>query len=63
MNGKEDLVIKGLDATKSKLDEFLLLFDQDTVAKIKAQVQEENELNIKEFDPNLGDIINLPPPS
>jgi hypothetical protein len=63
MNGKEDLVIKGLDATKSKLDEFLLLFDQDTVAKIKAQVQEENELNIKEFDPSLGDILNLPPPS
>jgi len=63
MNGKEDLVIKGLDATKSKLDEFLLLFDQDTVSKIKAQLQEENELNIKEFDPNLGDIINLPPPS
>jgi hypothetical protein len=63
MNGKEDLVIKGLDATKSKLDEFLLLFDQDIVAKIKAQVQEENELNIKEFDPSLGDIINLPPPS
>ncbi|MGK3735489.1 MAG: hypothetical protein ACI8RD_002371 [Bacillariaceae sp.] len=63
MNGKEDLVIKGLDATKSKLDEFLLLFDQDIVTKIKAQVQEENELNIKEFDPSLGDIINLPPPS
>jgi len=63
MNGKEDLVIKGLDATQIKLDEFLLFFDETTLKKIKAQVQEENELNIKEFDESLGGIINLPPPS
>jgi len=63
MNGKEDLVIKGLDATQVKLDEFLLFFDEATLKKIKAQVQEENELNIKEFDESLGMIINLPPPS
>lgn len=63
MNGKEDLVIKGLDATQVKLDEFLLFFDEATLKKIKAQVQEENELNIKEFDESLGTIINLPPPS
>mmetsp|Transcript_13210 Transcript_13210/g.13019 ORF Transcript_13210/g.13019 Transcript_13210/m.13019 type:complete len:155 (+) Transcript_13210:492-956(+) len=63
MNGKEDLVIKGLDATQVKLDEFLLFFDEATLKKIKAQVQEENELNIKEFDESLGVIINLPPPS
>ena len=63
MGGKEDLVLKGLEAAQVKLDEFLGFFDESTIAKIKAKVQEENELNVKEFDKNLGDIINLPPPS
>ena len=61
--GKEELVVKGLEATQKKLDEFLSFFEEATVLKIKAQVQEENELNVKEFDRSLGDIINLPPPS
>jgi hypothetical protein len=63
MGGKEELVLKGLEAAQIKLDEFLGFFDEGTIKKIKAQVQEENELNIKEFDKSLGDIINLPPPS
>ena len=63
MGGKEDLVLKGLEAAQVKLDEFLGFFDESTIKKIKAQVQEENELNVKEFDKSLGDIINLPPPS
>ena len=63
MNGKEELVVKGLAATQIKLDEFLGFFEEATVQKIKDQVQEENELNVKEFDKSLGNIINLPPPS
>ncbi|VEU42480.1 unnamed protein product [Pseudo-nitzschia multistriata] len=63
MAGKEEIVVKGLEATQVKLDEFLGFFDDETVNKVKAKVQEENELNVKEFDRSLGDIINLAPPS
>eukprot|EP00536_Pseudo-nitzschia_multiseries_P011810 jgi/Psemu1/260144/estExt_Genewise1Plus.C_4220014 len=63
MSGKEEIVVKGLEATQAKLDEFLAFFDAATVDKVKAQVQEENDLNVKEFDRSLGDIINLAPPS
>jgi hypothetical protein len=63
LGGKEELVLKGLEAAQGKLDEFLGFFDNATVAKIKAKIQEENDLNVKEFDKSLGDIINLPPPS
>jgi len=63
MEGKESLVLKGLDATKVKLDEFLFFFDEATVERIKSEIEEENNLNVKEFDRSLGDIINLPPPS
>jgi hypothetical protein len=63
MSGKEEVVLKGLEAAQLKLDEFLTFFDEATVREVKAKVQEENELNAKEFDRSLGDIINLPPPS
>lgn len=63
MSGKEDLVVKGLQAAQTKIDEFLAFFPAETVGKVKARVQEENELNVKEFDKSLGEIINLPPPS
>jgi hypothetical protein len=63
MAGKEEIVVKGLEATQVQLDEFLSYFDQDIVTRVKDQVQEENDLNVKEFDKSLGDIINLPPPS
>lgn len=63
LNGKEEIVVKGLEATEVKLNEFLSFFDEDSVTRVKDLIQEENELNVKEFDRSLGDIINLPPPS
>ena len=61
MSGKEEIVVKGLEATRIKLEQFLSYFDEADVTRIKAQVQEENDLNTKEFDKSLGDIINLKP--
>ena len=61
MSGKEEIVVKGLEATRIKLDEFLSFFDEATVTRVKDQVQSENDLNIAEFDKSLGDIINLKP--
>jgi hypothetical protein len=63
MAGKETLVLKGLEAAQGKLDEFLGFFPEETLNKVKGKVKEENALNVKEFDPTLGDIINLAPPS
>ena len=63
MAGKETLVLKGLEAASERLDSFVTYFPPEVVAKVKAQIQKENELNVKEFDPTLRDIINLPPPS
>ena len=60
-NDKLDVVLKGLDATRKSIDEFLAYFPQDTVDKVKAKVREENELNFKEFDPELGAIVNPNP--
>ena len=61
MAGKETLVLKGLEATQLKLDEFVGFFPTDTVDKIKLQIKEENDLNQQEFDQSLGTIINLSP--
>lgn len=61
MSGKEEIVLKGLEATQIKLDEFLSFFDDATVERVFAQVVEENKLNLEEFDKSLGDIINLVP--
>lgn len=63
MAGKEALVLKGLESAQVTLDQFLSFFPSESVDKVKQLVKEENELNRKEFDPALGDIINLPPPS
>ncbi len=63
MAGKEALVIKGLESAQARIDDFLGYFPDDTIASIKKKIQAENELNVKEFDKSLGDIINLPPPS
>jgi hypothetical protein len=63
MAGKEALVLKGLEASQLKLDDFLSLFPKEIIATVKAKVKEENDLNVKEFDSSLGGIINLPPPS
>ena len=61
--GKEQLVVKGLESAQQRIDDFLSFFPEETVASVRKKIQEENELNVKEFDPALGDIINLPPPS
>ncbi len=61
MQGKEEIVVKGLEATQIKLDEFLSYFDAEAVTRVKALVESENDLNVKEFDKSLGDIINLAP--
>jgi hypothetical protein len=58
---KQDVVLKGLDATRKSIDEFLTYFPADAVDKVKAKVKDENDMNFKEFDRNLGDIINPNP--
>lgn len=56
-------MIKGLESAQAKIDDFLSYFPEETVTAVRKKIQQENELNVKEFDPSLGDIINLPPPS
>jgi hypothetical protein len=62
MAGKETLVLRGLEATRKSIDEFLAFFPQSDIDKQKAIVKQENELNIKEFDAELGAIFNMPNP-
>lgn len=61
LGDKEIIVLKGLEATKSRIDEFLSFFPSDTVDGVKRRIQEENDLNAKEFDPAIGVIINPDP--
>jgi len=61
--GKEQLVLKGLDATRKQIDDFLSYFPKSDIDVVAARIAEENRLNVKEFDPTLGDIVNLAPPS
>jgi hypothetical protein len=63
MAGKEELVLNGLQAAGLSIDSFLGYFPKENLEKVRAQIKTENDLNIKEFDPALGGIINLPPPS
>ncbi|KAL3944568.1 MAG: hypothetical protein SGBAC_001334 [Bacillariaceae sp.] len=62
MAGKTELVLQGLETAQSNLDQFLTYFPEATVKGIKDRIFDENDLNVKEFDKSLGDIINLPPP-
>lgn len=57
---KQALVLKGLESAKTNLDAFISFFPIELVDSIKQRIQNENELNRKEFDPTLGDILNLP---
>mmetsp|Transcript_25073 Transcript_25073/g.35101 ORF Transcript_25073/g.35101 Transcript_25073/m.35101 type:complete len:248 (+) Transcript_25073:50-793(+) len=57
---KEDLVLKGLDSTKKSIDEFLTYMPVAQVEKVLTKIKEENELNKSEWDPALGDILNMP---
>ena len=61
MAGKEDLVLKGLEAAKSNIDKFLAYFPNNKLESVQKLIQEENELNEKEFDPKLGVIVNPNP--
>jgi hypothetical protein len=61
MGGKKELVLKGLDATRKSIDDFLEFFPKAQVDTVVAKIAEENALNIKEFDPALGDLINVSP--
>jgi hypothetical protein len=58
---KEELVLKGLDATKRKIDDFINFFPTANVEEVSTLIAEENRLNAKEFDdPALGQILNMP---
>lgn len=59
--GKEGIVIKGLESVRRDIDEFLTYFPQDVVDDTKKKIAEENELNFREFDPELGAILNPNP--
>mmetsp|Transcript_23010 Transcript_23010/g.64039 ORF Transcript_23010/g.64039 Transcript_23010/m.64039 type:complete len:270 (+) Transcript_23010:71-880(+) len=57
--GKEQLVLRGLDAARKSLDDFLAFFPASEVDAARQKLLAENALNEKEFDPDLGVIINL----
>jgi hypothetical protein len=62
MSGKEELVLKGLDAARKSIDEFLAYFPAADVDAARNRVRQENELNVKEFaDAKMGTILNLDP--
>jgi hypothetical protein len=61
MAGKEDLVLKGLEAARTNIDKFLAYFPKSSVESVQMLIQQENELNEKEFDVNLGSILNPNP--
>lgn len=58
--GKEEIVLRGLDATRRGIDDFLSFFPVSEVQPVMSLIEEENRMNEKEFDSNLGQIINLP---
>lgn len=57
--GKEQIVLKGLDAARRNIDSFLSYFSEGEIEPARKRVAEENRLNEEEFDPALGVIINL----
>lgn len=62
MAGKETLVLKGLDAARNNIDDFLSFFPKDDIEVVKTKIIDENTLNEKEFDvSSLGQIGNLSP--
>jgi len=58
---KETIVLNGLDATRKGIDEFLSFFPRDEVGEVVARINAENEMNLKEFDPELGQLLNPTP--
>jgi hypothetical protein len=60
LSGKEELVLKGLDATRKNIDDFLSFFPTSDVTAVIARVNDENDANVKEFDGTLGPLLNMP---
>jgi hypothetical protein len=60
LTNKEEIVLKGLDAARKSIDDFLAFFPAADVAAVNARVADENALNVKEFDTSLGPLINMP---
>jgi hypothetical protein len=60
MAGKEKLVLRGLDSARQSIDDFISYFPPVEVDTVRSQIREENELNKKEWDPALGEIVNMP---
>jgi len=61
LEGKEKIVLEGLKSVRRDLDEFTNFFPKDDVDAVKARILTENELNFREFDTSLGQIINPNP--
>jgi hypothetical protein len=61
MAGKEELVLYGLEATQKTIDDFLAYFPKSDIERVKDMVEQENALNVKEFDSkSLGALLNMP---
>ena len=52
--------MKGLDATRKSIDDFLSFFPTPDVTAVIARVNDENDANVKEFDGTLGPLLNMP---
>lgn len=63
MAGKEALVLKGLDAAQRNIDEFLSYFPPGEIDAAQGKIDTENKLNLEQYDPNLGVLINVEPKS
>lgn len=50
-----------MEVSRSRIDQFLGFFPEDLVTKVQAKIKEENDLNMKEFDPEIGTILNPDP--
>lgn len=58
---KEIIVLNGLDATRKGIDDFISYFPREEVGAVIAKINAENDLNLKEFDPALGVLLNPTP--
>ena len=50
--------MNGLDASRKNIDLFLSYFNPEDVSAVQSKILAENELNEKEFDAELGAILN-----
>lgn len=55
---QRDFVVKAMGVTRTKLDGFLRYLPQDQVDAARRQVEEENAMNMKEFQGEDGSILN-----